>query len=81
MIFARLEQVMPDSTLNEPFLFCKKCRTYFPGNPGNYCNCCGHKFGKHNKYPVIITVNVKREMNHKDAVDYVRKNIDWGKGR
>ena len=81
MIFARLEQVMPDSTLSQPFLFCKKCKTYFHGNHGNYCNCCGHKFGNHNKYPQMIKVNVEREMSLIEAVDYVRKNIDWGKGR
>ena len=80
MVFARLEQVMPGSTLSEPFLFCKKCKTYFT-NPGNYCSCCGHKFGKHNKQPIMITVNVDREMGRKEAVEYVRKNIDWNKGR
>ena len=81
MIFARLEQVMPNGTVSEPFLFCKKCKTYFPGNPGNYCNCCGHKFGKHNKQPIMITVNVDTEMRHIEAVKYVRENINWSKGR
>jgi hypothetical protein len=29
----------------------------------------------------MITVNVEREMYLAEAVDYVRKNINWGKGR
>lgn len=76
MIFARLEQIMPNVTANEPFLFCKKCHTYHYWNPGAYCCVCGHKFIKP-KEPQMITVKLEEEMMHEDAVKYVRSKVNW----
>lgn len=79
MIFARLEQVTPRYTNNEPFLFCSKCHAYFfGGRPGVYCSICGHKF-EDMKEPQIITVEVEEEMTHEEAVRYVIDRVNWNR--
>jgi len=77
MIFARLEQITPKVTSNEPFIFCSKCHAYyFGGRPGAYCSRCGHKF-RDVKEPQMITIELEEEMAHKDAVKYVIDRVDW----
>ena len=70
MIFARLEQITPTCTSNEPYLFCRKCHAYYFGEAGKYCSICGHKFKKE-KEPKIITVKREKEMSHEAALNYV----------
>lgn len=74
MLFARLEQVLPNQKINEPFLFCATCYTYFMGRPGFFCPMCGHKFNFPTE-PQMITVKLNEEMTNEEAVNFVRNHI------
>ena len=76
MIFARLEQNLPDYMESEPFLFCSQCMAYFFCKPGNFCPQCGHKF-KDVDFPKIIKVHRKESMKHEEAIKFVRSKVSW----
>ena len=74
MIFARLEQITPNCTCNEPFLFCSKCHQYFFGHPGVFCSACGHKFNWPEE-PQMISVELEKEMPYEEAIEYVYNKV------
>ena len=78
MIFARLEQITPKYTVNEPYTFCSECGVYYYGGiAGKYCSNCGHQFVRSQEAPRMLSIKVDEEMLNEDAVKFVRDHITW----
>lgn len=86
MIFARLQINDPNGYSNEPFLFCKNCRSNIIFN-SKFCPNCGHKYEKHNPEPQMFEVDEEELANKRTEgesfndlkVRYLQKKIDWKK--